>query len=204
MPSSSFETLKGLMPHGMCFSWDPFLLGLHVISDSLIAISYFSIPLALLYFSKHGGKLPFKYLLGLFSAFIFACGMTHIFNIWTVWNPDYYLEGFLKIYTAGVSLLTAVVLWPVVFKIISTPNLFALLDSNRHLQQEIDKRRAVEQNLRNQADDLKEVNDELLQINRHMCGRELRILELKQEINRLSQSFGRPSPYGLDEQPTQS
>jgi hypothetical protein len=142
--------------------------------------------------------------LGLFSAFIFACGMTHVFNIWTIWNPDYYFEGVVKILTAGVSLLTAVVLWPVVLKIISTPNLFALLDSNRHLQHEIDKRQAVEQNLRSQADDLKDANDELLRLNRHMCGRELRILELKQEINRLSQSIGRPSPYGLDELPTRS
>ena len=204
MPSFTLMSVTEWMPHGMCFLWDATLLGMHVISDSVIALSYFSIPLALLYFRNNGGKLPFKYLLTLFSAFIFSCGMTHVLNIWTVWNPDYYLEGSVKILTAGVSLLTAVVLWPVVLKIISTPNLFALLDSNRHLQQEIDKRQAIEQNLRSQTDDLKEANDELLRLNRHMCGRELRILELKQEINRLSQSIGRPSPYGLDEQPTRS
>lgn len=201
MPSSPFETLKEWMPHGMCFLWDPTLLGLHVISDSLIALSYFSIPMALLYFSNKGGKLPFKYLLGLFSAFIFACGMTHVFSIWTVWTPDYYIEGIVKLFTAGISLVTAVVLWPVVYQVLSLPNLFDLQDANRRLEQEINRRRAIEEELRAQAADLKETNEELLDLNRHLCGRELRMLELKQEINSLSQSLGRPFPYILD-QPT--
>jgi hypothetical protein len=185
----------------MCFLWDPTLLGLHVISDSLIALSYFSIPLALVYFSNKGGKFPFKYLLGLFSAFIFACGMTHVFSIWTVWTPDYYLEGIVKLFTAGISLVTAVVLWPVVYQVLSLPNLFALQDANRRLEQEINRRRAIEEELRAQAADLKETNEDLLDLNRHLCGRELRMLELKQEINSLSQSLGRPFPYILD-QPT--
>jgi hypothetical protein len=201
MPSFLFDNLAELMPHGMCFSWDPTLLGLHVISDSLIALSYFSIPLALLYFSNKGGKFPFKYLLGLFSAFIFACGMTHVFSIWTVWTPDYYLEGIVKLFTAGISLVTAVVLWPVVYQVLSLPNLFALQDANRRLEQEINRRRAIEEELRAQAADLKETNEDLLDLNRHLCGRELRMLELKQEINSLSQSLGRPFPYILD-QPT--
>jgi two-component system, NtrC family, sensor kinase len=201
MPSFPFETLTELMPHGMCFLWDPTLLGLHVISDSLIALSYFSIPLALVYFTKKGGTFPFKYLFGLFSVFIFACGVTHLLNIWTVWNPDYYVEGMAKFFTAGISLVTAVVLWPVVYQVLSLPNLFVLQDANTQLEQEINRRRAIEEELRTQATDLKETNDELLALNRHLCGRELRMLELKQEINSLSQSLGRPYPYILD-QPT--
>ncbi|MDR4495675.1 MAG: hypothetical protein R3B74_14930 [Nitrospirales bacterium] len=199
MPSSSFETLKGLMPHGMCFAWDPMLLVLHVISDSLIATAYFSIPLALLYFNKKGGKFPFKYLLGLFSAFIFACGMTHVMNIWTIWTPDYYLDGIVKLVTAGISILTAIVLWPVAVKILSLPNLFVLQDTNRQLERDIDARQAIEQELRSQTKDLQDANEELLRLNRYMCGRELRMRELKMEINALAQSFGRPSPYNLHE-----
>jgi hypothetical protein len=34
-----------LLPHGVCILWDKSLLVLHVLSDSLIAFSYFSIPL---------------------------------------------------------------------------------------------------------------------------------------------------------------
>ena len=35
----------GLMPHRYCYLWTPGLLGLHVASDSLIALSYLSIPI---------------------------------------------------------------------------------------------------------------------------------------------------------------
>jgi hypothetical protein len=201
MPAFPFERLTELMPHGMCFLWDPTLLGLHVVADSLIALSYFSIPLALVYFTKKGGTLPFKYLFGLFSAFIFACGLTHLFNIWTVWNPDYYAEGFVKGITAGVSLVTAIVLWPVVYRVLSLPNLFVLQDANRRLEQENDRRQAIEEALRTQAEELQKTNEELAELNRHMCGRELRMLELKQEINTLAQSLGRPHPYVMN-QPT--
>lgn len=200
MPSSSFEILKGLMPHGMCFSWDPFLLGLHVISDSLIAMSYFSIPLALLYFTNKGGKFPFKYLIGLFSAFIFACGMTHVLSVWTIWKPDYYLEGTVKFLTAGISIVTALILWPVVFKVLSLPNLFVLQDTNTQLEREIHKRQIIEHELRVQTDGLQEANENLLRLNRQMCGRELRMRELKKEINTLAQSVGRPTPYDLHEE----
>ena len=202
MPSSSLETIKSFMPHGMCFAWDPVLLGMHVISDSIIAASYFSIPLALLYFSYKGGKFPFKYLIGLFIAFIFACGMTHVLNVWTVWNPDYYLDVFVKLFTAVISICTAVVLWPVVVRILSLPNLIVLQDTNRQLEREIDKRHAIEQELRAQAKSLQDANDDLLRLNRQMCGRELRMQELKREINTLAQSFGQPSPYELREEKT--
>lgn len=200
MPSSPFETVKGFMPHGMCFSWDPFLLGLHVISDSLIIMSYFSIPLALLYFTKKGGKFPFKYLIGLFSAFIFACGMTHVLSVWTIWRPDYYLEGAVKLLTAGISIVTAFMLWPVVLKVLSLPNLFILQDTNTQLEREIHKRQIIEHELRVQTNGLQEANENLLRLNRQMCGRELRMRELKKEINILAQSVGRPTPYDLHEE----
>ena len=42
---------EGFMPHGMCYLWRPGILALHVISDALITLSYFSIPFTLLYFA---------------------------------------------------------------------------------------------------------------------------------------------------------
>jgi len=38
----------GYMPHGSCYLWAPSLIGLHVASDSLIALSYLSIAVTLL------------------------------------------------------------------------------------------------------------------------------------------------------------
>ena len=34
-------------PHGICLLWEPELIWLHVFSDAVIAIAYFSIPFAL-------------------------------------------------------------------------------------------------------------------------------------------------------------
>ena len=48
---TSFFDAGALAPHGLCLLWRPELIWLHVISDSIITISYYSIPLVLiLYF----------------------------------------------------------------------------------------------------------------------------------------------------------
>ncbi len=38
---------EGFMPHGMCYLWNARLIYLHVISDSLISLSYFAPPVLL-------------------------------------------------------------------------------------------------------------------------------------------------------------
>jgi len=43
---------EGFMPHGHCYFWRPDILWLHVISDGIIALAYFSIPVTLLYFLR--------------------------------------------------------------------------------------------------------------------------------------------------------
>jgi hypothetical protein len=35
-------------PHGYCLLWQPELIWTHVVADSLIALAYFSIPVALI------------------------------------------------------------------------------------------------------------------------------------------------------------
>ncbi|KAF9586932.1 hypothetical protein IFM89_039804 [Coptis chinensis] len=50
-----------------------------LVSDFLIAVAYFSIPLELVYFIN----IPFKWVMAQFIAFIVLCGMTHLLNEWT-------------------------------------------------------------------------------------------------------------------------
>ena len=40
------------LPHGTCYLWDPHIVWLHVISDSLITFAYYCIPLALVYLAR--------------------------------------------------------------------------------------------------------------------------------------------------------
>jgi hypothetical protein len=76
------------MPHGICFLWQPELIALHVVSDSLIALAYYSIPIALIYFALKRTDLAFPGIFVLTSLFILACGTTHAMDVWTLWYPD--------------------------------------------------------------------------------------------------------------------
>ncbi|KAJ6349296.1 hypothetical protein OIU77_006810 [Salix suchowensis] len=56
------------------------------VSDFLIAIAYFSIPIELLWFISCS-NFPFKWVLLQFIAFIVLCGLTHLLNAWTYYGP---------------------------------------------------------------------------------------------------------------------
>jgi diguanylate cyclase (GGDEF)-like protein len=109
----------GLMPHGTCFLWDPWLTSLHVISDLGVAIAYFSIPL-LLYLNRDHIEAPMRPLLLLFAAFILSCGIGHSLKIWNIWHASYWLEGGWTAITAAISLYTALQLRLLVPNMLST------------------------------------------------------------------------------------
>ena len=144
----------GFMPHGMCFLWMPWLLSLHAISDSLIALSYFSIPVVLALFAWKRPETRYKPVLWLFTAFILLCGTTHIFAIWVIWNPYYITEGVVKAATAVASVATAIVLWPLLPKALRIPSAEQLEAANRDLTGEIARRTAAETELGSLARDL--------------------------------------------------
>ena len=144
---SSFFDATGFMPHGHCFLWTPSLLWTFAVADSLIAISYFSIPAAIWTFKRQLDDLPFNGVFVLFSAFIFSCGATHLIAVWEIWNPAYALDASLKSLTAVLSLVTAVVLWPLVPRALAIPSRNQLTQINRDLQAEIRHRIEIENQL---------------------------------------------------------
>src|SRR4051794_20005850 len=89
------------MPHGMCYLWDPFVLWLNVISDILIAATYYAIPFLLFRFARQRRDISFSGIFVAFGIFILACGTTHAMGAVTVWNPMYPLEGAIKLITAA-------------------------------------------------------------------------------------------------------
>ena len=72
-----------------------------------------------------------------FSVFILACGTTHLMAVWTIWNPDYWLEGTVKAITAAASLVTAVLLWPMMPRLLQLPSPAQLTAANQELRKEI-------------------------------------------------------------------
>ncbi|WP_036294219.1 ATP-binding protein [Methylosinus sp. PW1] len=103
--------VDNLTPHGFCLLWEPGLIWLFAISDGLIALAYFSIPLALVIIGQRRADLVFRPLLWLFAAFILLCGATHWLDVVTLWKPVYGVQGLVKAATALVSLGTSIALW---------------------------------------------------------------------------------------------
>jgi light-regulated signal transduction histidine kinase (bacteriophytochrome) len=155
------SNLDEFMPHGQCFLWKPELVWLHAISDSLIALSYYSIPLALGYFVYKRRDLPFNGMFLLFAAFILACGTTHIMGVWTIWKPDYWQDGAIKAATAGLSMVTAGLLWPLLPKALAIPSSAQLEAVNRELRREIAERKRAEEEIKRYAERLETANKEL-------------------------------------------
>lgn len=122
------------MPHGMCYLWTPGLVWLHVISDSLIALAYTSIPITLLYVVRKRTDLPFNWMFTLFGVFIVACGATHFMAAWNVWHADYWLSGGVKLVTALASVPTAVILIALVPRILKIPTRKELEDAHHRLE----------------------------------------------------------------------
>ncbi|MEI9866633.1 MAG: PAS domain S-box protein [Limisphaerales bacterium] len=100
----------GFMPHGHCYFWNPDILWLHIFSDALIALAYYSIPFTLVYFIRKRRDLPFNWIFFCFAAFIILCGTTHLFEIYVIWHPVYWLQGWVKAVTALMSVTTAILL----------------------------------------------------------------------------------------------
>ena len=136
------------MPHGYCYIWNPGLVWLHVISDSLIALSYFTIPFTLLRFVRKRRDLPFSWMFVLFGAFIVACGATHVMEVWNLWHAQYWLAGGLKAVTAIASMATAILLVRLVPQALKLPNISEWARANAALESEIHERRELEIDLR--------------------------------------------------------
>ena len=113
------------LPHGFCFLWDPKLLFLHVVSDGLIALAYFLIPIALVRIIRKRKDVPYHHAFLCFAAFIIACGITHVLEIVTLWYPIYWVSGVMKALTAIISLLTVVVLVRITPTILGLPKTIA-------------------------------------------------------------------------------
>jgi PAS domain S-box-containing protein len=151
---------EGFMPHGHCYLWTPELLWTFVISESVIVLAYFSIPFALLYFVRKRKDLQFNWMFKLFSVFIFACGTTHLFGIWTIWYPDYWLDALVNVFTAIVSLVAAILIWPMIPRALKLPSTTQLAEAVAELQQEVTQRKAAEIELAH----MKETSDARLHV----------------------------------------
>jgi len=171
-----------------CGSWTSFHGWLYILSDLMIWLSYFAIPVILASFIyRKQAVLPVNSAVLLFIGFILACGLTHFLDALIFWWPAYRLSALLRFITAGVSVgavLALVRATPKILEFKSPEHLeklvqqrtLELLLSNRRLEEEIQQRkqaeeevqrlnRSLEARIEEKTHDLQELNDELQQTN---------------------------------------
>ncbi len=206
--SGLFDT-SGFPARWHCGIWSDALGWLHIGSDVAIFSAYTAIPVVLAFFILRKPDTPFPRVLWLFIAFIFACGFGHLLEAIIFWHPVYRLAGVVKLTTAVVSWATVVALVFIVPQALTFPGLAklnaALALSNAELQKLMDRLQDRTANLqvevaerRRAEEGIAQYAKELEQFNRLAVGRELRMVELKGEVNALSAQLGKPKQYDVD------
>ncbi|MBI1912226.1 MAG: hypothetical protein HYS21_09505 [Deltaproteobacteria bacterium] len=170
---------NGFLPHGHCYLWQPDLLWLSVISDSLITLSYYSIPVALVYFVYTRKDLAFRWMFVMFGFFILACGTTHLMNVWTVWAPLYWLDASIKAVTAVASVITAVLLWPLIPRALELPSPGQLQQVNEQLEAQSYKLMQSNEALRAEIAEREQAEAEIRRLNEEL---ELKVSERTREL----------------------
>jgi Sec-independent protein translocase protein TatA len=204
-----FDT-SGFPARWHCGVWSESLGWLHVGSDIAIFAAYTAIPVVLAYFVLRKPGVPFPRVFLLFVVFIFSCGFGHLIEAIIFWHPVYRFAGLVKFITATASWVTVLALVVITPKALKFPALAklnadlarsyaelkqlmnSLQDRTARLQVEILERQRAEEKSA-------EHTQELEQFNRLAIGRELRMVELKSEVNELSALLGRPRPYDVDQ-----
>jgi signal transduction histidine kinase len=157
----------------VCFNRDPGVIWLHLISDSIIAAAYFSIPITLITLVLKRRDLVYNWMFVLFGGFILLCGTTHVFNVLALTHPMYRLDGVVKALTALFSIGTAAVLWPLIPKILLVPSPSMLREANSRLESDLAMR--VEQ----RTAELARAHQELQELNASLEGR---VVQRTQEL----------------------
>ena len=188
-------TLNQFLPHGYCLSWDPMLVGLHVVSDALTALSYYTIPVMLLVLMRKRTDLKFSWLFALFGVFIMACGATHVMSIWNLWVPDYLAAGVLKGITAVASVGTAIVMVKLVPLLVALPGPAQWQAVHEDLQRQVAERDQAEAEVKRlnadlesrvaaRTDEMVAANEQLKQLHLEL---ERRVADRTQDLLRAQQ-----------------
>jgi len=128
------------MPHGDCLVWDTSLLWQHVGSDIATGTAYYLIAALLFYFILKRRDIPYFWVFLLFGFFILSCGTTHFFGAWTIYYPSYWTEGIIKTVNAVISVGTAMVLLPLMPKLLALPSLQNALDTVDQLNTDLEQK----------------------------------------------------------------
>ena len=130
--------------------------------DLIITAAYYAIPILLFVFLRKRKDFTLNWIVGAFAVFILACGTTHLLGVWTVWHATYRLDGLVKAITAAASVTTALLLAPMLPKLVQLPNPMQLIAMNRKLEKEAKQLAESAETMRRHADLLELAHDAII------------------------------------------
>ncbi len=181
-----FDT-TGFPERWNCGIWSETLGYTHIIADLLTFGAYTAIPIILIYFILQRKDAPFPSIFWLFGTFILACGTVHLIEAIIFYHPIYRFSAMIKVITAVASWGTVFALIHYMPKVMNLPTLEIV---NSRLEAEVKERTAAEERLQQKVDQLEKFGE-------FSTDREHRMVELKRQVNALSDKLGEPLPYDL-------
>jgi len=118
---------------------------IHALSDAVIAISFVTIALGIVWYMWHrfGLLREYRTVAWLFCGFILAAGLGHLLSLISVRYPIYELHGAVKIVTAVFAAAAVIVIWPLLSKLAALPSAGQLAAVNERLRREAEAHEAT-------------------------------------------------------------
>jgi signal transduction histidine kinase len=127
----------------------PYLAAIVLASDGLIALSFYSIAIALIRLTRNRNRIQATWQAILFLFLAFAAGTAYLLSIWIPWHPVHWLDATAKGVTALISVAATIMLWRTVLKAPEPKRKSTeeLHDVIRQLEHEVSERKRAEQAL---------------------------------------------------------
>ncbi|MEG4418993.1 PAS domain S-box protein [Microcoleus sp. LAD1_D5] len=153
------------IPPDGCSQWQPQLMGLHAVSDVLIALTYYSIPAILTYFARKQRNVPLTKEFLLLGAWFFCGGTTHLMQVWMLVHPSYWLSSSIAAVTAMISLWAVASLIPWISQMLAVAEAASLPANTALGTQKVDRPQAdsaIKNSVPSPTTELQQINQQLL------------------------------------------
>jgi PAS domain S-box-containing protein len=111
---------------------------IHSLSDAIIAISFVTIAVGIVWYMQHrfGLLREYRTVAWMFSCFILAAGLGHLLSLISVRYPINELYGAVKLITALFAAAAVIVIWPLLSRLTALPSSGELAAVNERLRRE--------------------------------------------------------------------
>ena len=141
-------------------------MGLHAVSDLLIALAYYSIPAILTYYyARKQGDVSLSKGFLLLGAWFFCGGTTQLMQVWMLVHPSEWLSSSLAAVTAVISLWAVASLIPWVPQLLAGPGAASLPANTALLTQKVDRPQAdsaIKNSGSSPTTEIEQINQQLL------------------------------------------